>query len=127
MVVVVLFVWRWACSGWLPAHLLHRMLVWPAQLRHAAAGSCSGAPPPLLPAHASRPCPRCPRVYALKPPAAGRKGGAAKQQALLRPAAETARDFYVAATLAKRPFPLSAPGAKPERAPLFQVRRRPAA
>eukprot|EP00887_Chlorella_sp_A99_P005676 scaffold1.g5676.t1 len=57
------------------------------------------------------------KVYALKPPAAGRK---TKVSQYLLPAAEAGADLYLAATLAKRTLPPAAPGAKPEKQPLFQ-------
>ncbi|KAI7835339.1 hypothetical protein COHA_010755, partial [Chlorella ohadii] len=61
------------------------------------------------------------RVYALKPPAGGRKN---KVSQYLLPAGETARDFYCAHTLAKRAMPgEAAEGGKPASHPLFADER----
>jgi chromatin assembly factor 1 subunit B len=71
------------------------------------------------------------RVYALRPPAAGKR---TKVSQYMQPACDLGKDFYCAHTLAKRvvapPAPAPAPGAatgaapapdaKPERHPLFQ-------
>ena len=60
-------------------------------------------------------------MYALKPPAGGRKN---KVSQYLLPAGETARDLYCAHTLAKRPMPGAAPeGGKPASHPLFADER----
>lgn len=62
------------------------------------------------------------RVYALKPPASGRKS---KVSQYLLPAGETAKDLYCAHTLSKRPMG-AAPaegGAKPATHPLFADER----
>lgn len=66
--------------------------------------------------------PPCRRVYALKPPASGRKS---KVSQYLLPAGETAKDLYCAHTLSKRPMG-AAPaegGAKPATHPLFADER----
>lgn len=60
-------------------------------------------------------------MYALKPPAGGRKN---KVSQYLLPAGETARDFYCAHTLSKRAMPgTAAEGAKPASHPLFADER----
>ncbi|KAL4452332.1 hypothetical protein ABPG75_007994 [Micractinium tetrahymenae] len=62
------------------------------------------------------------RVYALKPPASGRKS---KVSQYLLPAGETAKDLYCAHTLSKRPLgaALAEGGAKPATHPLFADER----
>lgn len=62
---------------------------------------------------------RC-RVYALKPPASGRKS---KVSQYLLPAGETAKDLYCAHTLSKRPMGAAEGGAKPATHPLFADER----